>query len=1057
MKRSTIHAYGFNSKSPIPIIGEFQINLKANNSKVSARFLVLNGEADNLLGFYVAKRLGLISINEIKVSQCELSEARPHIINNETNHIRQTRMVTSSQAWNPKGKYPLLFEDKIGLMKGVEISIEVDPSVKPIQIPPYPIPVHLQDRTKAKLEQMERDGVIERVQGPFTWISPIHVVPKFEPGTKKLAGVRITSNNKAVNKAIIHQKRYMPSIRDLTYSLSGMTVFSKVDIKDAFNQCSIADRCRHLTAFSTQWGTYQYCRLNMGLAIASELFQQIMTEKLKHIPNQRLATDDIIVYGKDKQECAKYTDMVLETLAELGVTLSVSKCEFLKSEITFYGHKISANGLTPLKEKMEDFKNMNEPRNPKELHSFLGSAGYFSNRSPHQATKSKRLRALLKKGGKWEWTEMHANDMQQVKDTLITHKMAHFNRKWITELIVDAGPEACASFLTQVNPQDPSHRVLIHCASHEFSGAELNYAHIEKEAYACVWACLHDHLYLYGNKFNLITDNIGVQKIFQEDIIRRKIPPRLERLKSKLAPYNVTVIHRPGLENIADYLSRRTSKIKPTGIVRSIVATEACITLEDIKSAASMDDTLIELKHCLKKRFRSIKRNRKVKAFDKVLPELRVHESGIVVRNDLIVMPSTLQAKAIRIAHEGHLGIVLCKRLLRNRCWWPEMDAQVNTKVGDCAPCQANVDTTHHEPLIQSTMPLQKNGLIAIDFSSRTPTGEYVLVAYDEGRRYPSLKLSRTLTSNEAIRICEELFDKLGTPNVVKSDNGPAFASKQFAEFATRRGFTHRKICPLNPEANGAGERFMKVLNKSIRCANVENVPWKNTAGRMVRNYRATPHTATSISPDFFTFSEDRFDRIPTLRRECSENDMLKIAQKNDESYKHKMVAYADINNRAKVSTFKIGDTVMLKWMRSNKHQPLFDPHPYIITEVKGSMLTAKRENHVITRNSRFFKLITKGCYEHAMSLIAQKPAEKLKKSVTFIFTNEASEVRETPQTGSPANPPIASPLVQPTSRERITTQRRHTVDPEVPHESRIRHKPDFYDEHKKTHEKSGS
>jgi hypothetical protein len=113
----------------------------------------------------------------------------------------------------------------------------------------------------------------------------------------------------------------------------------------------------------------------MGLAIASELFQQIMTEKLKHIPNQRLATDDIVVYGKDKQECAKYTDMVLETLAELGVTLSVSKCEFLKSEITFYGHKISANGLTPLKEKMEDFKNMNEPRYPKEQHSFLGSAG----------------------------------------------------------------------------------------------------------------------------------------------------------------------------------------------------------------------------------------------------------------------------------------------------------------------------------------------------------------------------------------------------------------------------------------------------------------------------------------------------------------------------------------------------------------------------------------------------------------------------------------------------------------------------------------------------------
>jgi hypothetical protein len=77
----------------------------------------------------------------------------------------------------------------------------------------------------------------------------------------------------------------------------------------------------------------------MGLAIDSELFQQVMTENLKHIPNQRLATE-----------------MVLNTLAELGVTLSsVGKCEFLKTEITFYGHKISAEGIKPLESKNAGF------------------------------------------------------------------------------------------------------------------------------------------------------------------------------------------------------------------------------------------------------------------------------------------------------------------------------------------------------------------------------------------------------------------------------------------------------------------------------------------------------------------------------------------------------------------------------------------------------------------------------------------------------------------------------------------------------------------------------
>jgi hypothetical protein len=92
--------------------------------------------------------------------------------------------------------------------------------------------------------------------------------------------------------------------------------------------------------------------------------------------------------------------------------------------------------------------------------------------------------------------------------------------------------------------------------------------------------------------------------------------------------------------------------------------------------------------------------------------------------------------------------------------------------------------------------------------------------------------------------------------------------------------------------------------------------------------------------------------------------------------------------------------------------------------------------------------------------LLIQKPTEKLDKSVTFIFTNKASEVRERIPSASPANPPITPTMEHPTSGERSIIPRRHTVEPVVqrtPHESRIRNKLDFYDEHKKTHKKSGS
>ena len=118
------------------------------------------------------------------------------------------------------------------------------------------------DRTKEKIMVMLENEIIEPASGKLSWLSPMHVVPKFDPVTKEVTGVRITSNNKALNKAIKLEKRWMPSIKTLTYELNGMTCFSKIDLVDAFNQVNINEGSRNYTAFSIPWGVFRYCRLN---------------------------------------------------------------------------------------------------------------------------------------------------------------------------------------------------------------------------------------------------------------------------------------------------------------------------------------------------------------------------------------------------------------------------------------------------------------------------------------------------------------------------------------------------------------------------------------------------------------------------------------------------------------------------------------------------------------------------------------------------------------------------------------------------------------------------
>ena len=259
--------------------------------------------------------------------------------------------------------------------------------------------------------------------------------------------------------------------------------------------------------------------------------------------------------------------------------------------------------------------------------------------------------------------------------------MAFFDHKKKTELYVDAGPFGCSCFLTQIHPNNIVK--LVRCDSHAFTDIECRYSHIEKEAFACVWACKTCHIYIYGGHFTLITDALSVKKIFEEDKIRKRTPIRFIRWRSDLSVYNVTIVHREGSKNIADFLSRRfKGSIQASNIMMlSTKCTEArinrivrdcCptnISLTELTKATSEDAQIMEIKKALLTTS-SLKTFNINKFFRNVFQELSVSEEGILLRNDLIVIPMELQQRVIDYAQEGHMGKQLCSRLLRNICWF---------------------------------------------------------------------------------------------------------------------------------------------------------------------------------------------------------------------------------------------------------------------------------------------------------------------------------------------------------------------------------------------------
>ncbi|XP_028415845.1 uncharacterized protein K02A2.6-like [Dendronephthya gigantea] len=96
------------------------------------------------------------------------------------------------------------------------------------------------------------------------------------------------------------------------------------------------------------------------------------------------------------------------------------------------------------------------------------------------------------------------------------------------------------------------------------------------------------------------------------------------------------------------------------------------------------------------------------------------------------------------------------------------------------------------------------------------------------------------------------MFANHGVPKRVDSDNGPPLNSEEFAQFASQEGFTHHRITPEHPRANGEAERFMQTFNKTEKIAHLQG---KNKSERelalqnMLIACRDTPHPATGVTP----------------------------------------------------------------------------------------------------------------------------------------------------------------------------------------------------------------
>ena len=184
---------------------------------------------------------------------------------------------------------------------------------------------------------------------------------------------------------------------------------------------------------------------------------------------------------------------------------------FFVKEIKYVGFIINKNGTRLNPHKIDAINELPEPKDLKQLQSFLGGINYYSKFIPNMSEIALPLYCLLEKDTEWKWTKTEQLSFENLKQVLLTAPvLTIFDQNLPLKLDSDASQYGLEVVLSHVYP-DKSERPIAY-ANRTLNEHELNYSQIDKEEASIIFSLKKFSQYLLGNHFILTTDNKTIKK-----------------------------------------------------------------------------------------------------------------------------------------------------------------------------------------------------------------------------------------------------------------------------------------------------------------------------------------------------------------------------------------------------------------------------------------------------------------------------------------------------------------------------------------------------------------
>ena len=358
-------------------------------------------------------------------------------------------------------------------------------------------------------------------------------------------------------------------------------------------------------------------------------------------------------------------------------------------------------------------------------------------------------------------------------------------------------------------------------ASRTLTKTECRYANIEREMLAAVFGVERFHTYVYGWSFTIESDHKMLESISKKNLA--DTPAWLQCMMLCLQGYDFTIHYQPSIEMvIPDMLSWNSPRPGPD-LPLDIAIHHACI-MPDCKEAfqqAFVND--LEMQALADLIITGWPEDIK----DVPCPlhpywqhwETLTIEDGLVLQGKALIIPPAKRERVLHQLHQFHQGIMKSQLLACESFFWPSINKAIEEVVCQCETCTQFQSQNAAAPLTPTPTPSHPWQMCTIDIFTLEGIDHLVVGDFYSKMIFVLHLPPSQSNANEVISLLKEMFSDHGIPKVLCSDNGPQYASSQFADFCIAWGISHETSSPHYPQSNGFAEACVKSAKHALQRA----------------------------------------------------------------------------------------------------------------------------------------------------------------------------------------------------------------------------------------------